>query len=208
MLAPRAGAVGYRRHAGQGAEAVAVVDEWFGPGGQHCAPRRRLIAILKRGHQRVGWIESECGTNKHPVAGDGRSCVASEPGETGAEVALDRRGIGARQPTPGAFKPGRLWVLVVDLSRMQLTDEHAGGATDGMRLCGELLVELAQPGDQLGTGCDDAWLVARRMTSWTGGPSRRIVTFQVAEPLPAIGSTSRSGSGSRTASPWSPSRIN
>ena len=34
-----------------------------------------------------------------------------------------------------------------------------------------------------------------------------MTTFQVAEPRPAIGSTSRSGSGSRTASPRRPSRI-
>ena len=34
-----------------------------------------------------------------------------------------------------------------------------------------------------------------RITSWTGGPSRRIVTFQVADPLPTTGRMSWSGSG-------------
>ena len=45
------------------------------------------------------------------------------------------------------------------------------------------------------------------MTSWTGGPARRIVTFQVADPRPTTGSTSWRGSGRRTASPTYPARI-
>ena len=93
-----------------------------------------------------------------------------------AELALDVGAVGPRQPAARAFEPALLRILVEDLAAVDLADEDA--RRPGQRI-GVLRrarsSQAPQPRDQLGAGGDDARLVAGRITSWTGGPGRRIV---------------------------------
>ncbi len=170
MLSARARAVRDRRHAPEGAEAVAVVDERLGAGGQLGA-RGRSIAALKRRDQSIGRIERERIADQEPVAGDARSRVGGEPVETGLKFPLDGLCVGPRQPAPGSLKPGLLGVLVIDLARVNLADEDAGRAADRMR-------RIARARPRAGRAARPARRRRRsrsapaldRMTSWTGGP--------------------------------------
>ena len=67
----------------------------------------------------------------------------------------------ARQPAPRPLQPALLRDTVVDFAAVDLADEHAlaAGLRVGMRR--QLLVQPAQPGDQLGAGGDDVGLAGR-----------------------------------------------
>src|SRR5262245_28755519 len=110
MLAAGAGPMGDRGDATQGGEAVAVVDERLGAGGQGCAGDRPMTA-LERGDEGIGRIEREAVTDEHPAGLDRGVGVGGEPVEASLEVAGDGGGIGAGQPAPSPFQPGLLGVL-------------------------------------------------------------------------------------------------
>ena len=99
-----------------------------------------------------------------------------------------RRRAGAGQPAARAFQPALLRILVEDLAAVDLADEHALRPGQRVRVLAELGVEL----EQARTSSAPAAITfgsSGRITSWTGGPGRRMVAFQVKPPRPMTGSS-------------------
>src|SRR5271165_4122417 len=101
------------------------------------------MAALKRRDQSIGRIERKCITDREPIAGNASSAVGGKPIEIGLKLPLDDPGISSRQPAPGSLKPGLLRVLVINFTRVNLADEHAGGAADWMWRTRQLGLEPA-----------------------------------------------------------------
>ena len=202
MLAAGAGAVGDRRDAAVGREAVAVVDERLGAAGQGCPARSprstagtsRPAGRPGRGRRRRGSASSAgrswCRCRRRGWSSRSRKSRSTASGS----VPGSHRRVPSSQASWGYWlkiSPEWIWPMKTLAGPQTGCDRGARARRRAGR--------AARPARRRRRSRSARR--AGRITSWTGGPSRRMTAFQVAEPRPAIGSKSQSGSGSSTASP-------
>src|SRR5262249_11855937 len=160
--------------------------------------------------------QREAVADQHPAEVDGGPGVGGQPVEPVAEVALDRDGIGPGQPAAGPPPPGPPGGVGGEVARAGVSGgerpapAHPGGGAPPQPGWGDPPSSSSSRPSRATSSAAAAITLGSsrgRMTSWTGSPWRRRTTFQVAEPRPATGNTSRSGSGRSTPSPRWPSRM-